>query len=81
MQALGVGVGLAAVYGPAAWQSIKTMNAQPILTTVMNKDAAVAAAKNVAVGYVAGTAAGIVADKTGLKRPVNKVLKFTRGII
>lgn len=81
MQALGVGVGLAAVYGPAAWQSIKTMNAQPILSTVMNKDAAVAAAKNVAVGYVAGTAAGIVADKSGLKRIVNKGIRTVRGII
>ena len=81
MQALGVGVGLAAVYGPAAWQSIKTMNAQPILNTVMNKDAAVAAAKNVAVGYVAGTAAGIVADKSGLKRIVNKGIRTVRGII
>ena len=81
MQALGVGIGLASVYGPAAWQSIKTMNANPILSTVMNKDAAVAAAKNVAVGYIGGTAAGIVADKSGLKRIVNKGLRTVRGII
>lgn len=81
MQALGVGIGLAAVYGPSVWQSVKTMNAAPALNTVMNKDAAVAAAKNVAIGYVAGTAAGIVADKSGLKRIVNKGLRTVRSVI
>lgn len=81
MQALGVGVGLAAVYGPSIWQSVKSMNANPALQTIMNKNAGIQAAKNVAVGYLAGTAAGIVADKSGLKKPVNKVLRFTRGII
>ena len=81
MQALGVGIGLAAVYGPAVVQSVKTMNAQPVLQTVMNKDAAVAAAKNVAVGYIAGTAAGIVADRSGLKRIVNKGRRLVKGVI
>lgn len=81
MQTIGVTVGLATVYGPAVVQSVKSMNANPILGAVMSKDYAIEAAKRVAVGYIGGTAAGIVADKTGLKRPVNKVLKFTRGII
>jgi hypothetical protein len=81
MQATGVAIGLLSVYGPAAWQSITTMNANPILGTVMNKNAAVEAAKRVAVGYIGGTAAGIVADKSGLKRPVNKVLRTFRGLI
>lgn len=81
MQTIGVTVGLATVYGPAVIQSVKSMNANPILGAVMSKDYAIEAAKRVAVGYIGGTAAGIVADKTGLKRPVNKVLKFTRGII
>jgi len=81
MQAAGVGIGLAAVYGPSIWQSVKSMNAGPALNTIMNKQAGIQAAKNVAVGYLAGTAAGIVADKSGLKRIVNKGLRFTRGLI
>ena len=81
MQAVGVGVGLAAVYGPALWQSVKTMNANPALGAIMNKDNGIQAAKNVAIGYVAGTAAGVVADKSGLKRIVNKGLRFTRSLI
>lgn len=81
MQALGVGVGLAAVYGPALIQSVKTMKTAPIASQIMNKDAGIQAAKNVAVGYLAGTAAGIVADKTGIKKPVNKVLRTVRGLI
>ena len=81
MQALGVGIGLASVYGPSIVQSVKTMNATPMLNTVMNKNAAIQAGKNVAVGYIGGTVAGIVADKSGLKRIVNKGIKFTRGII
>ena len=81
MQALGVGIGLASVYGPSVVQSVKTMNATPMLNTIMNKNAAIQAGKNVAVGYIGGTVAGIVADKSGLKRIVNKGIKFTRGII
>ena len=81
MQTIGVTVGLATVYGPAIVQSVKTMNINPIAGAVMSKDYAIAAAKRVAVGYLGGTAAGIVADKTGLKRPVNKVLRFGRGLI
>ena len=52
-----------------------------MLNTIMNKNAAIQAGKNVAVGYIGGTVAGIVADKSGLKRIVNKGIKFTRGII
>lgn len=81
MQTIGVTVGLATVYGPAVIQSVKSMNANPILGAVMSKDYAIEAAKRVAVGYIGGTAAGIVADKTGLKRPVNKVLRLGRGLI
>ena len=81
MQALGVGVGLASVYGPAIWQSVKTMNVGPASQAIMNKQNGIQAAKNVAVGYIAGTAAGVVADKSGLKRIVNKGLRFTRGLI
>jgi len=81
MQATGVAIGLVTVYGPAAWQSITTMNAKPILGAVMDKNYAIEGAKRAAIGYLGGTAAGIVADKSGLKRPVNKVLRTFRGII
>ena len=81
MQTIGTVVGLATVYGPSVIQSVKTMNAQPVLGAVMSKDYAIEAAKRVAIGFVAGTAAGVVADKTGLKRPVNKVLRLGRGLI
>lgn len=81
MQAAGVAIGLASVYGPAVWQSVKTMNVGPASQAIMNKNNGIQAAKNVAVGYIAGTAAGVVADKSGLKRIVNKGLRFTRGLI
>ena len=51
-----------------------------IAAALMNKENAIKAAKAGAVGYIAGTAVGIVTDKTGLKRPVNKVLKTIRGV-
>lgn len=81
MQTVGTLIGLTSVYGVPLWNSITTMKATPILGAVMNKDYAIAAAKNVAVGYLGGTAAGIVADKTGLKKPINKALRTVRGII
>ena len=51
----------------------------------MDKDTAIKAGKNALIGAVAGTAAGVVVDKFGLKKPVNRVLrtvrKFTGGLI
>ena len=81
MQALGVTIGLATVYGPSVVQSVKSMSATPVLNQVMNLDAGKQAVKNVAVGYIAGTGAGIIADKTGLKRIANKGLRLVRGVI
>ena len=82
MQAVGVMVGAVAIpYGEAIVQSVKTLSAKPALDAIMSKDNAIKAAKCGAVGYVAGTAVGIVTDKTGLKRPVNRVLRLARGLI
>ena len=81
MQAAGVLIGGVAIpYGDAIVQSVKGLSAKPIAAALMNKENAIKAAKAGAVGYVAGTAVGIVTDKTGLKRPVNKVLRTIRGV-
>ena len=82
MQAIGVLVGAVAIpYGDAIVQSVKTLSVKPAAAAIMNKDKAIEAAKYGAVGYLAGTAVGVVTDKTGLKRPVNKALRFVKGLI
>ena len=82
MQAAGVLIGGVAIpYGDAIVQSVKGFTTKPIAAALMNKENAIKAAKNGAVGYLAGTAVGIVTDKTGLKRPVNKALRLVRGLI
>ena len=81
MQAAGVLIGGVAIpYGDAIVQSVKGLSAKPITAALMNKENAIKAAKAGAVGYIAGTAIGVVTDKTGLKRPVNKVLRTIRGV-
>lgn len=85
MQAAAVGLTLASLYGPAVVESVKTMKVAPIQNAVIgtftNTDTALQVGKQVAVAYVGGTVAGIVADKTGLKRIVNKGLRTVRGLI
>lgn len=82
MQAAGVLIGGVAIpYGPAMVQSVKGMSIAPIKAAVMDKNNAMTAAKYGAMGLIAGTVAGVVADKTGLKRPVNKVLRIVKGVI
>ena len=85
MQAAGVAVGLASVYGPAIVQSVTQKSVKPISGAIMDKDTAIKAGKNALIGAVAGTAVGIGVDKFGLKKPVNRVLrtvrKFTGGLI
>ena len=81
MQAAGVLIGGVAIpYGDAIVQSVKGLSAKPIAAALMNKENAIKAAKAGAVGYIAGPAVGVVTDKTGLKRPVNKVLRTVRGL-
>ena len=81
MQAAGVLIGGVAIpYGDAIVQSVKGLSAKPIAAALMNKENAIKAAKAGAVGYIAGTAVGVVTDKTGLKRPVNKAFRLVRGL-
>ena len=79
MQALGVAVGLASVYGAPIVQSVTQKSVKPIAGAVMDKDTAIRAGKNALIGAVAGTAAGVVVDKFGLKKPVNRILRTVRG--
>lgn len=85
MQAAGVAIGLASVYGPAIVQSVTTKSVKPISGAIMDKNTAIQAGKRALIGAVAGTAVGVGVDKFGLKKPVNRVLrtvrKFTGGIL
>ena len=85
MQALGVAVGLASVYGAPIVASVTQKSVKPIAGAVMDKDTAIRAGKNALIGAVAGTAIGVGVDKFGLKKPVNRILraarKFTGGLI
>lgn len=75
MAGVGAGVGAFASIAPAAISAIKTRSAAPIVACI-SVPFAVAAAKNTAVGYVAGYATGAVVNKTKfLKKPINKLLK------
>lgn len=84
-QAAGVAIGAMIPYFGAIVQTVKTRSLAPASSALMSKDNAVQAAKNAAVGFIAGTAAGVVADKAGLKRPINKIRRtlksFTGGLI
>lgn len=86
MQALGVAIGAVAIpYGAAMIQSVTSRSLQPISSAIMSVDKAKEAVKYGAIGMIAGTAIGAVADKTGLKKPINKVKRtiksFTGGLI
>lgn len=81
MQATGVIAGLALVYGGSAISAIQSRSLKPLQTAVTNKEMAINAVKNVAIGYVGGTVAGKVADRVGLKKPINKVKKTVKGLI
>lgn len=85
MQAAGVAIGAMIPYVGGMVEAIKSKSIAPASAALMSKDNAVQAAKNAAVGFLAGTAAGVVADKAGLKRPINKIRKtlrsFTGGIL
>lgn len=79
MQALGVAVGLASVYGAPIVASVAQKSVKPIAGAVMDRDTAIRAGKNALIGAVAGTAAGVVVDRFGLKKPVNRILRTVRG--
>lgn len=60
---------------PVAVACVKNKSIAPLTAAATNKDVLMATGKNVLMGYAVGYAAGFVMDKTGLKKPINKVLK------
>lgn len=68
--------GVATVAVPIAYSAIKSKSVTPITSAVTNLDVIKTTALRAGGGYVLGTVSGMVIDKTGLKRPVNKALKM-----
>ena len=68
--------GVATVAAPVAISAIKSKSIAPITSAAMNINVWKTAALRAGGGYVGGMVAGMVVDKTGLKRPVNKALKL-----
>lgn len=80
LRAAGVAIGAFAPYAGAMVDAVKSKSIAPMSAAVMSKDNAVKAAKNAAIGFIAGTVAGTVIDKAGLKKPINKIFKTVRGL-
>lgn len=76
MAGLGLAVGVGTVAVPVAMSAIKSKSVAPITSAVTNLDVIKTTAIRAGGGYVGGMVAGMVIDKTGLKRPVNKALKL-----
>ena len=72
---IGTAVALSQYVIPLAVSSVQSKNLNPFISAFSNKDTLLAMGKSAIGGYAVGYAAGLVLDKTGLKRPVNKVLK------
>ena len=79
-QAAGVAIGAMIPYAGSVVEAVKNKSIGPVSSAVMSKDNAVKAAKGAAIGFLAGTAAGIVADKAGLKKPINKLKRSLKSI-
>lgn len=80
MRAAGVAIGAMIPYAGAVVDSVKSKSISPMSSAIMSKDNAIRAAKGAAVGFLAGTAVGIVADKAGLKKPINKLKRSLKGL-
>lgn len=78
LAALGAGVGAAKYLIPIGINAVQTKSVVPITSAFTNKDVLMAMGKDVLVGYAVGYGAGMVADITGLKRPINKIAKKIR---
>lgn len=76
MAGLGMAAGVATIAAPIALSAIKSKSVQPITSNLMNTGVLMEMGKRAIGGYAVGYAAGVVIDKTGLKRPVNKALKM-----
>lgn len=75
MAGLGLAAGVATVAAPIALSMIKSRSVEPA-KSLANAGVLLEMGKRAAFGYGIGYAAGMVVDKTPLKRPVNKALKF-----
>lgn len=75
MAGVGTAVALSQYVIPLAVTSVQSKSVNPIIAAFSDKNTLLAMGKSAIGGYAVGYAAGMVLDKTGLKRPVNKVLK------
>lgn len=73
--AVGTAVALSQYVVPLAISSIQNKSVQPFISAFSDKNTLMAMGKSAVCGYAVGYAAGLVIDKTGLKKPVNKVLR------
>lgn len=72
---LGTAVALSQYIIPLTISAVQSRSVNPFISAFSNKDTLMAMGKSAIGGYVVGYATGMVLDKTGLKKPVNKVLK------
>lgn len=75
---VGTAVALSQYLIPIAVNSIQSKSVAPITSAFTNKDTLMAMGKSAVVGYAVGYGAGIVADMSGLKKPINKIAKKVR---
>lgn len=72
--------GVATVVAPIAIEAIKTKSVAPITNNAMNIDTVKTGVARAAGGYALGFVGGKIIDKTGLKKPVNKLLRMVKVI-
>ena len=75
MGAVGTAVALSKYLIPLGANAIKTKSVDGITSAFTNKDILMAMGKDAVIGYAVGYGAGMVADLTGLKKPINKITK------
>jgi hypothetical protein len=72
---VGTAVALSQYLIPIGVAAVQSKSITPVTNAFSNKDTLMAMGKSAVVGYAVGYGAGFVIDKTGLKKPVNRVLK------
>lgn len=75
MATVGTAVGLGKYLVPIGIAAIQQKSVNPITNAFTDKATLMSMAKDAAIGYAVGYGAGMVADITGLKKPLNAVLK------
>ena len=71
----GTAIALSKYLIPLGMQAVQSKSVAPITNAFTNKDTLMAMGKDAVVGYAIGYGAGMVADITGLKKPINKIAK------